>query len=204
MSMTHYMELLMQNSPWNLLIFMALPVVLAETIAITELVLLYSSKDRPGLRSLNRICGVLAGIVFIGIALYLIPGVVMPVTDAHEWRTWVDELAVGAYLLAGVPMVLIALLHLKVILRSATEHVRKGFHIACVAAFLILSHVAMIAGMVDPAVTGWKGAAMGGMQMHEGMAMDHGSMDRMDHGSMPMNHDGINHAMPSAHGGMQH
>ena len=39
MSSTHYMDLLMQNSPWNLILFMAIPVVLAETIAITELLI---------------------------------------------------------------------------------------------------------------------------------------------------------------------
>ena len=36
MNMTHYMELLSVNQPWNLLIFMGIPVVLAETLAITE------------------------------------------------------------------------------------------------------------------------------------------------------------------------
>jgi hypothetical protein len=44
MNMTHYMELLASNQPWNLLIFMALPVVLAETVAITELYILYTRK----------------------------------------------------------------------------------------------------------------------------------------------------------------
>ena len=72
MSMTHYMELLMINSPWNLLIFMALPVVLAETIAITELVILYSRTDRPFTSALNRFCGIAAGLVFLGIAVYLV------------------------------------------------------------------------------------------------------------------------------------
>lgn len=36
MNMTHYMELLANSQPWNLLIFMAIPVILVETIAITE------------------------------------------------------------------------------------------------------------------------------------------------------------------------
>ena len=40
--MTHYMGLLAVNQPWNLLIFMALPVVLAETLAITELAILFA------------------------------------------------------------------------------------------------------------------------------------------------------------------
>lgn len=40
MNMTHYMELLAVNQPWNLILFMAIPVILAETLAITELYLL--------------------------------------------------------------------------------------------------------------------------------------------------------------------
>ena len=40
MNMTHYMELLASNQPWNLIIFMAIPVVLAETLAITEFYIL--------------------------------------------------------------------------------------------------------------------------------------------------------------------
>ena len=41
MNMTHYMQLLADNQPWNLLIFMVVPVVLAETVAVTELFVLF-------------------------------------------------------------------------------------------------------------------------------------------------------------------
>lgn len=170
MSMTHYMELLMINSPWNLLIFMALPVVLAETIAITELVILYSRTDRPFTSALNRFCGIAAGLVFLAIAVYLVPTVVVPVSQAGEWRTWIDWLAVYSYLAAGIPMVLIALLNLRVILRGADEHARRGFHVLCVAIFLVLSHVAMIAGMADPAVAGWTPPSSAVHEMHGGHA----------------------------------
>ena len=44
MPMTHYMELLATNQPWNLILFMAVPVILAETIAIAELYLLYTRR----------------------------------------------------------------------------------------------------------------------------------------------------------------
>ena len=44
MNMTHYMQLLADNQPWNLLIFMAIPVVFAETLAITELYILFTRK----------------------------------------------------------------------------------------------------------------------------------------------------------------
>ena len=62
MNMTHYMELLASNQPWNLLIFMALPVVLAETVAITELYILYTRKFDTWVRQLNRIAGILVGL----------------------------------------------------------------------------------------------------------------------------------------------
>ena len=52
MNMTHYMELLATNQPWNLIIFMAIPVVLAETVAITELYILYTRKLHGWVRTL--------------------------------------------------------------------------------------------------------------------------------------------------------
>lgn len=196
--MTHYMELLMINSPWNLLLFMAMPVVLAETIAITELVLLFSRGDHPIVRAINHVAGILAGLAFLGIAAYLIPTVVVPVTAAGEWRTWVDWLAVFTYLLAGIPMILIALLNLRIILGQAETRTRMGFHVACVASFLVLSHVAMIAGMADPAVAGWQGSAM--------HTMDHATMDHSQHTmTMPDNATPMDHTGHDGHmTGMKH
>jgi hypothetical protein len=54
MTMTHYMELLATNQPWNLLMFMAVPVILAETLAITELAVLFSHATTGFVRTLNR------------------------------------------------------------------------------------------------------------------------------------------------------
>ena len=56
------MDLLMQNYPWNLIYFMAIPVVLAETVAITELLLPYADKRSNIVKNINRVCGVLGGI----------------------------------------------------------------------------------------------------------------------------------------------
>ena len=84
MNMTHYMELLASNQPWNLLIFMALPVVLAETVAITELYILYTRKFDTWVRQLNRIAGILVGITFVGIIVYLMFNAVIPITKAGE------------------------------------------------------------------------------------------------------------------------
>lgn len=59
MNMTHYMELLAVNQPWNLIFFMAIPIVLAETLVITELYLLFTRKFEGSIRSgsvdLNRL-----------------------------------------------------------------------------------------------------------------------------------------------------
>ena len=47
MNMTHYMELLATNQPWNLIIYMVIPVVLAEALVATEFftVFLRGAKD---------------------------------------------------------------------------------------------------------------------------------------------------------------
>lgn len=80
MPMTHYMELLAANQPWNLIIFMAIPVILAETIAIAELYLLYTRRLDGAVRQLSRIAGSIAGIYFLGIFLYLVFTAVVPLT----------------------------------------------------------------------------------------------------------------------------
>lgn len=61
MGSTHYMGLLADNQPWNLLLFMAIPVVLAETIAVTELVVLFGRRVPPVVAALNRYAGLVAG-----------------------------------------------------------------------------------------------------------------------------------------------
>lgn len=166
MSMTHYMELLMNNSPWNLLLFMALPVVLAETIAITELILLYSKQNEKYILILNKTAGIFAGIVFLGISIYLIPTVVFPISSQGQWRGWIDVLAVLAYLASALPMILISLLDLNLIFKNKEKRIKEAFHLLCIASFLVISHIAMIAGMADPSLGGWNDKAEGKTEMH--------------------------------------
>lgn len=155
MLMTHYMELLASNQPWNLLIFMALPVVLAETVAITELYILYTRKSDTWVRQVNRIASILVGITFLGIIVYLIFTAVIPITSAGTWRTWIDVVAVSTYLIGGVPMVLLALQEVGLIHRAESEERRLARHATYVAVFLVFAHVAMVAGMMDPGITGY-------------------------------------------------
>ena len=152
MNMTHYMELLSVNQPWNLLIFMAAPIVLAETIAVTELYILYTRHYRGSVRSLNRFCSIMVGLYFTGIFLYLLTNAVIPITQGGAWRGPGDMIAVGFYLLGIVPLLGLTLVDLNVIGRERTLHGKMAIHASFVALFLIVGHVAMIFGMLDPSV----------------------------------------------------
>lgn len=167
MNMTHYMELLASNQPWNLLIFMALPVVLAETVAITELYILYTRRFDTWVRQLNRIAGILVGLTFVIIIGYLLMNAVIPITKAGEWRTVIDIVAVGTYLIGGIPMVLIALQDLGLIYKGESEERRLARHATYVAIFLVFAHIAMVAGMMDPGLFGYVNpATTDDMHMH--------------------------------------
>lgn len=188
MSMTHYMGLLMENSPWNLIVFMAVPVILAETIAITELVLLYARHPWKHAAALNRGCSYLAGLTMTGIACYLIFAAVIPLTRAGEWRGWIDVLAVFAYLAGALPLAALAVINLSAPKDEDGAHRHRGLKIVCVAVFLVVSHVAMIFGMADPALGGYEAPAtehhmthmMGAPEDHS-MHIEHGGDHGMEH-----------------------
>lgn len=156
MNMTHYMELLAVNQPWNLIIFMAIPVVLAETLAISELYLLFTRNLDGWVYRLNRLVGVIVGIYFIGVIAYLIKTAVIPITQAGEWRTLIDVVAVGTYLFAGLPLIFIALQELGILSKGKDKETKLKNHAICVALFLVFAHIAMIAGMTDPALLGYE------------------------------------------------
>jgi hypothetical protein len=156
MNMTHYMELLAVNQPWNLIIFMAIPVVLAETLAITELYLLFTRKFGGGIYYLNRFAGTAVGLYFIGIIYYIMSNAIIPITKAGEWRTAIDVVAVGSYVIAGLPLVWIALQELGLVNKTLDQMNKLKIHAICVALFLVFGHIAMIAGMLDPGLLGYQ------------------------------------------------
>jgi hypothetical protein len=168
MNMTHYMELLAVNQPWNLLIFMAVPVVLAETLAITELYLLFTRNFTGWVHTLNRAAGITVGLYFVGVIAYLMTTAVLPITQAGEWRTAIDVIAVAAYLIGGLPLIYIALQELGFVNRHATPEEKRKTHAICVALFLVFGHIAMIAGMLDPSlISDDSGAAQDMSMMHK-------------------------------------
>jgi hypothetical protein len=196
MNMTHYMQLLADNQPWNLLIFMAIPVVLAETLAITELYILFTRKFDGFVYHLNRFSGTTVGLYFIGVIGYLLVTAVLPITKNNEWRTVIDVIAVGSYLIGGIPLIWIALQEFGFVNKDLDQLGKLKIHAICVALFLVFGHIAMIAGMLDPSLLGYKGTdahqmGSGGNAnheycdpaMHEEMKAMHQQM--MNGGSMP-------------------
>ena len=150
MSMTHYMELLATNQPWNVIIFMAVPVILAETIAIAELYLLFTRNFSGKIKRLSRNAGIILGIYFLGIFFYLLKTAVIPLTTTGAWRGIFDIIAVNSYLLGVVPLFGISLLELGLIGKNKSTEEKLKLHATFVGIFLVVAHIAMIFGMLNP------------------------------------------------------
>ena len=152
MNMTHYMSLLTDNQPWNLIIFMAIPVIMAETLTITEFFILFNNIKQGGIKTLNKIAGIFDGFYFTGIFIYLFLNVVIPLTSNNGWHTWVDVVAVGFYLIGVVFLLPIALMELGIIFKNKSSNERMKTHFILISGFLVVTHVAMIFGMVNPQI----------------------------------------------------
>lgn len=156
MNMTHYMELLANNQPWNLIIFMAIPVILAETLAITELYILFTRKFDGLIVTINKFAGIIVGIYFIGIIFYIMNNAVIPLSQSNGWRGIIDIIAVSTYLIAGLPLIYIAMQEFGLVNKGKDNMAKLKTHAICVALFLVFGHIAMIAGMADPTIFGYK------------------------------------------------
>lgn len=155
MEMTHYMQLLAENQPWNLLMFMAIPVVLAETVAVTELYILFTRNFSGLAKRINSWAGAFVGVYFVGVFIYLLSTAVIPLTTSGGWRGFADIVAVGFYLLGVVPLGGLALLEFGLIKRNSSNEEKLKTHAMFVALFLVVAHIAMIFGMLNPTVLGW-------------------------------------------------
>lgn len=181
MLMTQYMSLLMANSPYNLIFFMVVPMVIAETIAITEIVLLFSSKPLLKVHSLNSICTFISGIVMLVLVFLFIKGLVLPANEQNLWKGWIDYASALLFMAAVIPLVLMSLLQVNLIFRKANKRTKMAVKIVLLSIYLVTSHAAMVFGMLDPAL---------GMtdtpKVIETLNMRHMSMN-MEHDSMSMN-----------------
>ena len=155
MSMTHYMELLAVNQPWNLIIYMVIPVALAEALVATEFFVVYNRAYSGALRTFNKWLGIVLGFYFLGIFLQLGTMVVPSI----EWRGPADVLAVGFYLSGVLPLFSIALLELGIIGKGKSPAEQMKLHFILLTVFLVVAHIAMVFGMVDPQIMGWNPGA---------------------------------------------
>jgi hypothetical protein len=149
-AMTHYMELLSTGQPWNLLIFIAVPVICAETLAITELMILFTRNLTGKARAVNKATGIFAGLYFLGVFIYLLITAVIPLTTTGGWRGPADVIAVGFYLSGIIPYFGLFLLEIGAIGRKRDEVGKLKLHAILVGIFLVVAHVAMIFGMLNP------------------------------------------------------
>ena len=94
---------------------------------------------------------------FLGVFVYLMFTAVIPLTQSGQWRGWIDMLAVGSYLAGVVPLGGIAALELGLICRDRDDRQKLGIHAALISLFLVVGHIAMVFGMVDPRLGGWAG-----------------------------------------------
>lgn len=147
------------------------------------------------------------GLYFIGVIAYLMVTAVLPITKNNEWRTAIDVIAVASYLIGGLPLIWIALQEFGFVNKALDQMGKLKIHAICVALFLVFGHIAMIVGMLDPALLGYKGANthhMGGgtssadhefchPEMHQEMKgahqqmMNSGNMPNSNPNKMPMN-----------------
>lgn len=181
MLMTQYMSLLMANSPYNLIFFMVVPMVIAETIAITEIVLLFSSKPLLKVHSLNSICTFISGIVMLVLVFLFIKGLVLPANEQNLWKGWIDYASALLFMAAVIPLVLMSLLQVNLIFRKANKRTKMAVKIVLLSIYLVTSHAAMVFGMLDPAL-----GMTNTPKVIETLNMRHMSMN-MEHDSMSMN-----------------
>lgn len=156
MNMTHYMELLAVNQPWNLILYMLIPVGLAEALVATEFFVIFSRLKSGALKTWNRWIGIVLGFYFLGVFVQLAFAVVPNI----EWRGAADMMAVGFYLSGVIPLFSIALLELGVIGARKTAEQKMKLHFILLTVFLVVGHVAMVFGMLDPAIMGWNPHAL--------------------------------------------
>lgn len=174
MVMTNYMGLIAANQPWNLILFMAIPMGTAEILVMTEFfTLFYSNGDNHKWRAWNRWLGMLLGIYYLCVAIYLL----VTVIPSIQWHGPIDVIAVGGYLLGAIPIFAITLTEWNIIGSKNDERGRMKLHAILLVIFLILGHIAMIFGMLDPRLGGYE-PPKAQTQMSQTMQHD---MNNMDH-----------------------
>ena len=183
--MTHYMELLSLNQPYNLILFMVIPVGLTELLVAMEFLTMYhmDSGKNAGFKAVGKFAGIVLGVYFTALVIYFMA----KIYPSIKWRGYADVIAIYSYLISVIPLLGIALLELNLIYKNASEKAKLKLHFCLLIFALIVAHVAMIFGMVDPTITGYK-AENSAMDMQMNMPMNMpADMPMHDHHKMMQN-----------------
>ena len=92
------------------------------------------------------------------------------VVPTIAWRGAADIIAVFSYIAGVIPLFSIALLEMGMIGKGRSESEKMKLHFILLTVFLVVAHVAMVFGMLDPTVMGWNPA---GAPMAPGGHMKH-------------------------------
>ena len=178
--MTHYMELLSLDQPYNLILYMVIPMGLAELLVAMEFFTMYhmDSGKNAGFKAVSKFVGIVLGVYFTALVIYFLA----EIYPSIKWRGYADVIAIYSYLIGVIPLLGITLLELNLIYKNASQKAKLKLHFCLLIFFLIVGHVAMIFGMVDPTITGYK-AENGAMDMQMNMPAD---MPMHDHHKMMM------------------
>jgi uncharacterized membrane protein len=162
------MELLSLHQPWFLILFMLVPIVLAETILACAIFgLIYKNEKSTRWQSWGRKSTITLGIFFILATIYL---AVFYVPSITNWRGPIDYIAVFSYMLAVIPAVLLLLQALGIIgkqLDFTKKNIRDSILLIL---FVVFTHFAMVFGMADPRLAGY-------VPPQNSMHMDHQTMN---------------------------
>ena len=179
------MELLSLNQPYNLILYMVIPVGLTELLVAMEFLTMYhmDSGKNAGFKAVSKFAGIVLGVYFTALVIYFMA----KIYPSIKWRGYADVIAVYSYLIGVIPLLGIALLELNLIYKNASEKAKLKLHFCLLIFALIVAHVAMIFGMVDPTITGYK-AENGAMDMQMNMPMNMpADMPMHDHHKMMQN-----------------
>ena len=152
MYMTNYMDLLGANQPWNLLFFMIIPVALAEALVATEFFSVYLGTRANLSKKWNKFLSIVAGLYYTALVIYFI----VTILPTIEFRGAIDITAIVFLILGLFPILALALMELGLWGKNAATETYIYRRFFLLISFLIISHLAMVFGMLNPTLSGWQ------------------------------------------------
>ena len=90
--MTHYMELLSLDQPYNLILYMVIPMGLAELLVAMEFFTMYhmDSGKNTGFKAVSKFVGIVLGVYFTALVIYFLAKIYPTI----KWRGYADVIAI--------------------------------------------------------------------------------------------------------------